>query len=462
MTETSSPGFGPPSVRRRFALTSGVQKAAAEFMRIVRVVGGSVGLKAGSIIMTFVTMVLIARTLSAEGVGVYALAGLSATLGAIVTAAGFEALAVKLGARTSKSHTQWRVWRILTVFLAVFPFSAALAAGMIAALLIGYGFAIDAMLAPVAIQAAAMGAYRVVGAAVQARGGILVSQIGELSLRPAFVLAAAVALQARGELTETNVLWAMAGGALACLVYILIVFSLISRGAKANRRFLPPPKAIAELSFRAPSYAGFFAVVLLLEQVDILLLGLLLGAEEAGLYQPASRVAWFAAFGGIAISIFARPQFAKAAAERRPDRIRSLMRLCRAAAIVYFAASSLFLIIFSNQIFALFGEGYQNAGAIMIILLAAHGLASVIGPVDAAAQVLGSGARILMRALLSLGVFIVAGMALIPPFGAFGAACSALIGGAFYRLSFLFYVRRSLRALENQAPPSARPHGEIK
>lgn len=460
MTETGPPGFWPSPVRRRFVLTPGLHKAVVDFMRITRVVGGSVGLKAGSIIMTFITMILIARMLSADGVGVYALASLSATLGAIATAAGFEALAVKLGARTSTSHTQQRLRRIVAVFLIILPVSAALAASIIAVLLIGYGFAIDVMLAPVAIQATAMGAYRVIGAAMQARGGILISQIGELSLRPAFVLAATVALQAHGALTETGVLWAMAGGALACLIYILIIFLLTGRGARTSPRLLPSPKVVAGLSFRGPPYAGFFVIVLLLEQVDILLLGLLLGAAEAGLYQPASRVAWFAAFGGIAISIFARPQFAKAAAEKQPARIRSLMRLCRAAAIVYFAISSLFLILFSKQIFALFGDEYQNAGAIMIVLLAAHGLASVVGPVDAAAQVLGSGARILLRALLSLGVFIIAGLTLIPPFAGLGAAFAAFIGAAAYRLSFLLYVRQGLRALEKQTLTPTDAHGE--
>ena len=421
----------------------------SKLARFLGAAGGSVGLKLASAGMTFLTTILVARSLSASGVGVFALVTLSATIGSIVVAAGFEALALKLGARDSARATQRRLWRIMTSFIAVFPLSGLVATVIIAGLLAACGFEWRAMLAPVALQTLMLGVYRVIGCSIQARGETVLSQVGLLFIRPAVILAATYLATERFGLTEGDLLWIMMAGAGACLTYALVVFSLTSvQGIKFR---IPRRKLIAGLAARAPSYAGFFAVVLLIEQIDILMLGIMRGEAEAGLYQPASRVAWIASLGGVAIAIIGRAEFAKAAAQNDVGRIVRLMNVYRAASMLYVLASGLFLFLFSDRIFHLFGKEYQDAGGIVLTILVLHAIAGVIGPVDTAAQVLGSGESILGRSLVSLAVFIAAGLLLIPGMGAHGAALAAVIGGVLYRISFLIFVRKRLSDMRTLA-----------
>mgnify|MGYP001331223430 CR=1 FL=1 len=232
------------------------------FFRIVQTAGASVWLKISSAAMTFMTTIVIARELSASGVGIFALAGVAATIGAIVVSAGFDALALKIGARDSRKRTERRLERILTSFIIISPVSTAIATLIIAVLLNRLGLDVRSLLVPVIVQAAAMGAYRVVGASLQAHGGVVLSQIGELTIRPVAMFSAIYFIASHGDLTEERLLWCMAFGACACLVYSVLVYLLQNQRTVKSAMPKGQGHVVAGLALRGSSYAGFFAIVL--------------------------------------------------------------------------------------------------------------------------------------------------------------------------------------------------------
>lgn len=181
---------------------------------------------------------------------------------------------------------------------------------------------------------------------------------------------------------------------------------------------------------------------ILMKHTDTVMLGLLAGTDEAGLYFPAARMAVLASLGLMSANAIVAPMIAEL--HTRDDRV-GLQRLLTLAALGTSAVTLAAVIVFAlagHWALGLFGEAFRAAWPALMILVAGQMVNAVCGPVgllltmtghqDRAALVLGGGA------LLNIAL----NAALIPLFGLIGAAIATATATAVWNLWMLLEVRR--------------------
>ena len=109
---------------------------------------------------------------------------------------------------------------------------------------------------------------------------------------------------------------------------------------------------------------------MLLSQTDILLVGLLLDTDRAGVYAVASRLSLLVALGLFAVNTIAAPMIAElwAAEERR--RLQRLLTISARALLITTLPLALGLALAGGFALRLFGEGFDQARGALLILIA--------------------------------------------------------------------------------------------
>ena len=108
--------------------------------------------------------------------------------------------------------------------------------------------------------------------------------------------------------------------------------------------------------------------VMVLNQTDILMLGSLLGPEEAGLYQAASRTAALAGLVPVAIAAAADPMLAQLYAEGEHHRLQRLASVAVQWTAGAALAAAVFFIVLGRPVLAFFGEDFVASYGVLVIL----------------------------------------------------------------------------------------------
>lgn len=157
-------------------------------------------------------------------------------------------------------------------------------------------------------------------------------------------------------------------------------------------------------------------------KADILLLGLLVGTTEAGIYAVASRVSQLAALGLTAGNAIAAPVVAELYAENRLaelQRTSALMALVATAVAIVVGAV---IVVGRVLLLGLFGPAFTVGATALVILTLGQALSSTLGPVGYLLNMTGRqdvNARI-NTATAILNVLL--NLAVIPRYGLVGAA----------------------------------------
>jgi O-antigen/teichoic acid export membrane protein len=403
----------------------------------------ALGLKGGAVLAGFALQIVLARLLGAEGLGVFA--GFLAAATVLATAGG---LGMPVAAM-----------RFLPVYLA--EGDHARLAGFLGAarqycLLGASGLALTLAAcllllpplgaeAPAALAAAALVPLLAWGGLsaglLQASGQPLRADAAINFARPMLAILLALLAASFGTLGPHHALWLMAAAALATGV----------AAATAARRSLPRPSGIVpDRSERARWLQSGMTLVLgmvvtsLIERLDIIMLGILLGAEEAGPYSVASRLALTIALASAAVASLVGPELARRAAAG--DRVALQASAGRAALLGAGMAVASAVAIAAAWPFLLpaFGPGFDAATTPLMILLAAQvgiaaagaagGLLAVTGR-NGAIIAISIGAVILDTALLLI---------LVPAFGPAGAALATAATGLCHAAALVIAAIRLL------------------
>jgi O-antigen/teichoic acid export membrane protein len=183
---------------------------------------------------------------------------------------------------------------------------------------------------------------------------------------------------------------------------------------------------------------------IVLNRVDVMIVGGVMGADSVGPYYAAVQMANLAAYGLNAVNTILAPLIAEKFAAN--DRV-GLNQLVRRAATLTFASTCLISLITAVSgywVLSMFGAGFVVAYVPLLIVLAGQCLSATMGPVGylmtmtnyerPAAIIFGAGACI--NVVLSL--------ALIPKFALVGAATAAAISTAVWNIVALKFVRSRL------------------
>jgi O-antigen/teichoic acid export membrane protein len=262
-------------------------------------------------------------------------------------------------------------------------------------------------------------------------------------LQPIFLIAAAFAwLEWSGELT--------AAAGLASLVLALAGVIAVQRASLVRaipetiRKTAPEYETRRWLNVSLPLLlsAGF---LMLMSNTDVILLGMMRGDGEAGIYFAASRTARQAAFMLAAVNAIVAPLISGQIAEGDRARLQRLVHLAAAMVFIPSLIVAVVLLSLNQWILGLFGAEYLAARNPLFVLVIGQLVNALTGPVGFLLSLGGHERRSTMVygwcALMNIGLNVV----LISQFGITGAAVATSVSLAAANLWLTALVIRHMR-----------------
>jgi O-antigen/teichoic acid export membrane protein len=182
----------------------------------------------------------------------------------------------------------------------------------------------------------------------------------------------------------------------------------------------------------------------LMNQMEIILLGSLANARQAGLFAAAWRLASLVPFALVALAAVSGPMIASAYHREARDELHHISKLIARLGFLFALIASLVLAAAGKPLLGLFGFEFPAAYPALLVLLlggivnaftgAVAYLLTLTGRERPALIIFGGGL------LTSFGL----NLALIPVWGAFGAAISSASALSAWNIAMIFYVRRTM------------------
>lgn len=197
----------------------------------------------------------------------------------------------------------------------------------------------------------------------------------------------------------------------------------------------------AMLGYSVPLLFGS-AMVFITAWTDTIMLGIMSGSVELGVYSVAMRVAPLVSIAMISLNNIAGPQIAAFYGKRDMEGMRRSIQ--RAAKYSFWSAVPVFavLIIFPSFILGLFGSEFHAATLALRLLLIGQLISTATGPVGQALQMTGKQKSFQYLALVSMILNIILNALLIPRYGINGAAFASMCSIAAGNIIAVFVIKR--------------------
>lgn len=409
---------------------------------------GSLAVKLGSTLLNVLLAVVLARTLGAEGFGIYSFVFALITILAIPAQMGLPNLVVRETAKAQangdwaliKGLWRWSTLMALAMSLALMAIGA-LAAWLFASRLPDGGLAVFYW-GLVLVPLVALGNLR--GAALRGLRHVVKGQLPEFILRPAFlillVLGAHFGLSAQA-LTASD---AMMLHALASLGAFGIGAWLLLRARPIQFKHQLGRTAHSTLWLASAVPLGLLEGMQLLgNSLDIIILGIFVSAPETGVYKVAAQLSPLVTLPITALNLAISPHISKLLTEDNRKDTQTILKYVSMFSASIGLVSMIVMILFGHQaIEILFGEEYHNAYIPMIILVSGQMLIALMGAVVTVTMM--AGYEKLAATYMIIGVFgtLIFQIILIPLFGAIGAAIGTVLGFSGWRIALHFKVKQ--------------------
>ncbi len=386
--------------------------------------------RAGGVVLSVLATSLAARLLLPEKFGQYALMVSLLTILSVPSTLGLRQLVTRETAY-SKAHGEfWRataVW-IWSLRLALFV-SAIFAIGVVGWSYfasteseVRWQFVVCAgmlLLTPVA---------KIISGVLQGLGKVVSSQITEVIARPFFMSGILLIAMAMFEPGTTQVVLVL--GFMCIAIAAEAGMGVLLLGKKEVSNFFRPYTHYQlqhgdsrKLLFAAISFGAIGGVQIINSNLDILMIGALMGSLETGLYRAATSLAGIASFGLVVVNLVIMPKVA--ALHKSGDKKEMQDLLFRSVVMITLTALvGGLVLLFGGPLLlsTLFGESYADAYWPLAILAAGQFANAFFGPVALILNMTG------LEKLTLLGVSFAAianvglNLALIPIYGIEGAA----------------------------------------
>ncbi len=390
--------------------------------------------------LALATLLLLVRTLSADELGALLAALAAGVLGAAVATGGLGDATARQAATAAASGRsafgRGDLVHALRRFAAVLPF--VLAAVIVISTGSEGGLGASGVAAAV-VLAVTQGVTTIAASVFRAR-----NQPGRFALATNLAASAgraAVAALALGvDLSGDTVLW---GFALLNILVAAVTWVHATRDL---------PDTATEVSGLAAMQLGG-VVWSLLGNLDVVIVGLLLGAGPAGTYSVSLRVAEFSAQFLVAISLFYLPEATRLAVSGGREAVLSLYRTaCRWSAFSTLLVVGIGFITAPEIARIVFPDEQETTTTLLRILLAGYGVQGALGVSYATLAAVGAWSAIWRSSVVGLPLVVAGTLVLTGVFELTGAAVSTL---AAYALLNAWWTRQTVTAL-HRSPFDAR------
>jgi O-antigen/teichoic acid export membrane protein len=253
-----------------------------------------------------------------------------------------------------------------------------------------------------------------------------------LTFQPVVLLA--LCLARRHDLTPVYVVAATVGSlvALAAVQAALIRRALARRGLRVERsraydlgrwRRITLPMLTINL------------IQLVFQKMDIIAVGLLLGARSAGIYALAYRIAGVTSLMANSYASAIAPQIAELHWSGRTEAAEALVLKTLRTTLIPAAAVFLAIAVVGGHVMAFFGHGYVSGQAALVAYAAGQLVSVSFGPVGFMAAMIGRERAMASRSAVAALLAIVGYACLIPTMGLLGAALANAIGTAYRNIA---------------------------
>lgn len=173
--------------------------------------------------------------------------------------------------------------------------------------------------------------------------------------------------------------------------------------------------------FTAPRSLATMAQIVI-QRLDIVLVGIMRGPAEAAIYTAATRFLIVGQLGNAAISLAAQPRFTELFAVGASREANRIYQVTTGWLITVTWPIYLLAIVYGSQILTVFGHSYRAGTPVMIILAASMLVATASGQVDMVLTTTGRSSWSLANGATALAVNVSLDLILIPRYGITGAA----------------------------------------
>ncbi len=181
-----------------------------------------------------------------------------------------------------------------------------------------------------------------------------------------------------------------------------------------------------------------------LNSTDRIMIGYMLGTDDAGIYSASTQTAQLVTFGLVAVNAILGPMIS---AMHSAGKILELQRLLFLAAWTVFTwnvLGSIVLLLFGPFVLALFGPAFGIGYMPMIIMLLSQTINVVCGSVGLLLSMTGHQSKVAKVLFFAAALNVTLNFFLIPAYGMNGAALSTAISMIFWNVIMLFIVHYSL------------------
>jgi O-antigen/teichoic acid export membrane protein len=414
--------------------------------QLVRALLGSGGLQLLNAPLTLVAASVLARYLGPDGYGAYSLALSIALLLAIPARLGLPALLIREISRFQLNE-QWGLLRGLLRRATQAVLCASLVLGMLGAVVLAIlanrlpSHQVGTIaLALILVPFLALGDIR--GASLRGFRKPLLGQLPELLLRPLFLLI----------LVTSASFFMVLDARQAMALQLLSTIGAFLVGAFLLRLILPPRVRTARLEYDVPAWRRSIGLLLLVSvlqvvnaQSDILMLGLLRGPGQVGVYRAATQVSMLVSFVLVVVNVTTAPYLARLVAAGDRD---TLQRVATAAARLVVCAAlpvATGLLVFGPRILSVvFGAEYASGHTAMSILAIGQMVNAATGSTGLLLNMSGYEQNTATALGIATATHIAMNLWLIPLLGIEGAALASATSLALWNVILFWRVRRVL------------------
>ncbi|MHC4131861.1 MAG: flippase [Planctomycetota bacterium] len=184
---------------------------------------------------------------------------------------------------------------------------------------------------------------------------------------------------------------------------------------------------------------------LILKRTDIVMLGILRGPSDAGIYSAASRISDLVVFGLLSINSILAPIISELYHTGRKKEMQRIITSASRAIFIFTLSASFILIIFGKFALSLFGTKFIIAFVPLLILLIGQVIHALTGPANLLMKMTGHQNALGLIIVLSGIANIILNAVLIPFLGLNGAAISTALIIIIRKLIVFYFAKRHLK-----------------
>ena len=415
--------------------------------RLARGAIGSFGLKISLTGFSFLISLILARSLGAAEYGVYVFILAWVNFLCILVLAGLDNVIIREVA-AGQAQSAWGLVRGLLRWSNQVVLALSLAIGLLAAVT-AWGFARQANWAQLPAFLIAltllplMALTRIRQAAMQGLQHVVAGQLPEAIIQPAIFIGLIVA-------SHSLLGWALRART-AIALYAIAVGAALLVGAVVLHLSIPQQSKLAAPIYRPSEWIASALPLLLVNgmqvintQAPILLLGTIKGAQTAGLYAIAIRVADLIAFGLISINLALAPVAARLWTQRDISRLQQMVTKSTRAAFIFTLPVAATLIIFGGTLLSLFGREFRQARVALAILVVGQMVNVGMGSVGLLLVMAGHEREVAFATGVCVVLNIALNLILVPSLGVTGTALAVAGSLIVWNLLVALWVYRRL------------------